>query len=67
MAGGDGWTASALEREGLGDRRSLARMLKALDPVARGPQGEARYALRQMRACKGGTKLENLVDRTRGY
>jgi glyoxylate/hydroxypyruvate reductase A len=31
------------------------------------PAAIARYALRQMRAWKGGAKLENLVDRLRGY
>jgi glyoxylate/hydroxypyruvate reductase A len=31
------------------------------------PAAIARYALRQMRACKSGAALENLVDRTRGY
>jgi glyoxylate/hydroxypyruvate reductase len=31
------------------------------------PSAIARYALRQMRAHKGGAALENLVDRSRGY
>ena len=31
------------------------------------PAAIARYALRQMRAHKGGAALENLVDRSRGY
>jgi glyoxylate/hydroxypyruvate reductase A len=31
------------------------------------PAAIARYALRQMRACRSGAALENLVDRSRGY
>jgi glyoxylate/hydroxypyruvate reductase len=31
------------------------------------PAAIARYALRQMRACKSGAALDNLVDRGRGY
>jgi glyoxylate/hydroxypyruvate reductase A len=31
------------------------------------PAAIARYALRQMRACRQGAALENVVDRSRGY